>query len=612
MSSERKHPIPLALLAVFAAHCASIPPRPTPFVPNAAVATDKAALLAIKPELDAFFDDKFSNAQPTGSAVGIVLDGELVYARTFGVLQAGAGRAVDPNSLFRLASVTKSFVALAVLRLRDAGKLSLDAPLTGYLPELANLRAPTRDAPALTARMLLTHTSGLPWDDTWGPVSFGMNAGQLNALLQGPVGFARTPGGEWEYSNLDYALLGRLVERVSGMGYRDYIRREIFAPLGIQHAAWASEVAARAPDNLALGYWEDAGVAVPVPPTSDGVFEPAGGLYMSLAELARYAAFHLAAYPPRDAPEVGPVRRSSLREMHQAQQLAIQGDQPVVERTPEGTSLWLHAYGFGWAHVTTCSEERVQHGGWEPGYFSGITLLPKHRLGIITFATGHALGPTTIPLLALLRSKNALPKAWEPNPSEALVSAQRGSLELLAHWDDGRAQNIFDPGAIHYPWFRALPTQFAEISQAHGRCEADGSLHALSRLHGKFRARCERGALELDVSLAPSPTAGITLLQLERILPADARMRATAERVLRGGAGLEAEADPLRKVLAGIALEHRDCVLGDSTRGDGHAQALFSLQCAETPLELELGLDDAGKLTRLDVHAPRAAAALCR
>ena len=134
-------------------------------------------------------------------------------------------------------------------------------------------------------------------------------------------------------------------------------------------------------------------------------------------------------------------------------------------------------------------------------------------------------------------------------------------------------------------------------------------------MHAQFRMRCERGALELDMSLSPSPSAGITQLRLERTLPADERMRVTAERVLRalrGEAALEAEDEPVRKAVAHAALEHRDCTLADTLRGDGHAHSVFGLTCGHAQLELEIGVSDAGTLGEIVVRARRSGTGTCR
>lgn len=165
---------------------------------------EKAAISALSAELDAFFERRFVEDKPTALAVGIVLNGELVYEHMFGVRDRASRQPIDGDTVFRIASLTKSFTALAVLRLRDEGRLELDAPLTRYLPEVAELKPPVYDAAPLTARMLLTHTGGLPNDNMWAPVSLGFGVTDLDRLLRSRITLPLVPGDDYEYSNLGY------------------------------------------------------------------------------------------------------------------------------------------------------------------------------------------------------------------------------------------------------------------------------------------------------------------------------------------------------------------------------------------------------------------------
>jgi len=166
----------------------------------------------------------------------------------------------------------------------------------------------------MTVRHLLTMSAGLPYDDQWGAVTFGKSDTELGAILRAGVVLASHPGERYGYSNLGYALLGRIVERASGEGFRSYVARQVFEPLGMRSSVWGSSDIA--PGRLAVGYFRDGDRLVAEPHEPEGAFAPPGGLYTSLNDFGRYVAFQLSAYPPRDAPESGPLRRSTLREMH--------------------------------------------------------------------------------------------------------------------------------------------------------------------------------------------------------------------------------------------------------------------------------------------------------
>ncbi|HET7544342.1 MAG TPA: serine hydrolase domain-containing protein, partial [Polyangiaceae bacterium] len=110
-----------------------------------------------------------------------------------------------------------------------------------YLPELAALTPPTRDSPPVSLRLLLTNASGLAYDDLWGAVSFGKTRDELARLLASGVQFTSTPGTRYSYSNLGWALLGRVVESVTHQGYREYLNANVLQPLGMRSSVWGSE-----------------------------------------------------------------------------------------------------------------------------------------------------------------------------------------------------------------------------------------------------------------------------------------------------------------------------------------------------------------------------------
>ena len=128
----------------------------------AAPSPERAAkIAALVPKLDELFTDDVKANDYPGMGVGIVLDGELVYAKGFGFRDLASKAPFDADTVFRIASVTKGFTAMAIYKLRDAGKLDLDAPAQRYLPALAKLALPTRDSPPVTVRQLMTHASGV-------------------------------------------------------------------------------------------------------------------------------------------------------------------------------------------------------------------------------------------------------------------------------------------------------------------------------------------------------------------------------------------------------------------------------------------------------------------
>ncbi|HYP90954.1 MAG TPA: serine hydrolase domain-containing protein [Polyangiaceae bacterium] len=473
----------------------------------------RAKLVALAPRLDDYYRAKLAEVGATGAVVGIVLDGELVYAQGFGVRDVQTRASVDIDTQFRLGSLTKSFTAAAVLQLRDEGRIALDAPAQSYLPELKSAPDSLRDVTAITPRQLLTMTSGLPHDDMWGAVTFGYSDAQLMALLEGGLPLGSPPGQTYAYSNLGYAILGKIVERVSGLTARAYITTHILRPLGMTSSGWTEGELSR----VATGYHRQHEQLRAEPRPDDGVFATAGGLYSSMRDYARYMAFQLAAYPPREGPETGPLRRSTRREMHTGHAwLRWDEDVPVASRGPDGRlALSAASYGFGWVNNTTCAYEGiVQHGGYEPGYYAYVRLLPQHGLGLAIFSTTASFGDykSFEGALGLLRGAGVVDTAPAAVPP-ALREASTTINELLRSWDQALFLRTFDAQSVQYSWLSTLGEDFARLKRDHGACELDGALNPSGAARVGWRMACERGALRLTVWLTPTRPPRIQSMQ---------------------------------------------------------------------------------------------------
>jgi len=603
----------------------------TALSPATADPVRRAKLVALTPALDALFSSKLQETGATGFAVGIVLEGELVYARGFGVRDVVSATPVDSNTVFRIASMTKSFTALSVMKLRDEGRVMLDEPAATYVPELRALVAPTRDAPPISLRLLLTNASGLAYDDLWGAVTFGKSDDDLMALLRAGVQISTAPGTRYAYSNLGWALLGKVVERVSGLRYRDYVTENILRPLGMSSTVWeASEVPAA---RLATGYYRVGADLVPEPRPSDGVFAPAGGLYTSLRDYARYVGFQLAAYPPRDEPESGPVRRSTLREMHEGHRWARNDkDSPIVRTTDDGVSHAAPSYGFGWLNVTSCTEEgRVQHGGFEPGYFSWVVLMPRARVGFVALATTEHVGVVSRPGAFDILRDAGLFTPPDPMAHPALVATEIAIPKLLEAWDPALFEQTFDPASAKYSWNRNLRENFAKLARDHGRCRRDGKLEIYGPLHGSFRVACARGAITFDVLLSPATPPRIQNADITEELPPDERTERAAHRLVAAMGGADDEVASkadffaptvdlarTKKILGRLALAHGACSVErgwfEIYRGplEIERSARYSLRCSAGPIELTFAIDEkTGHVTSFSAHPPRRFDATC-
>ena len=237
---------------------------------------------ALQSEIERAFREFAVTNRIPGLAFGVVLDGQLVLSGAYGVSQIDGKVPATTQTLFRIASMSKSFAAMAILHLRDQGKLRLDDPVEKHLPELKRVTPLTKDSPKITIRDLLTHSAGFPEDNPWGDWQLEDKDNDLLELVRGGLSLSNPPGLAYEYSNLGYALLGRIVSKISGISCQQYIDRHLLAPLGMKNTQW--EYTKVPPALLAHGYrweeeqWKEEKLL------HDGVFGPMGGMISSVDE----------------------------------------------------------------------------------------------------------------------------------------------------------------------------------------------------------------------------------------------------------------------------------------------------------------------------------------
>ncbi|MBY0372860.1 MAG: beta-lactamase family protein [Bryobacteraceae bacterium] len=269
--------------------------------------------MSVLPKVDELFEGYFKSRRTPGLVYGVVVDGELVHVKAMGVREVDSKAAVTADTGFRIASMTKSFTALAILKLRDMGKLSLDDAASKWVPELASMKLPTRDSGEITVRQLLTHGAGFPEDNPWGDRQLAIPDAEMGRWVDRGIPFSTVPDSSYEYSNYGFALLGRIIAKASGVSYEQYLDREILRPLGMTATTLSpSKVPG---DRVAVGYGLRDGKYFVIPSLEHGSFGAMGGLVTTAKDMAKYVAFHLAAEPARDDAETGPVKRSSVREM---------------------------------------------------------------------------------------------------------------------------------------------------------------------------------------------------------------------------------------------------------------------------------------------------------
>jgi CubicO group peptidase (beta-lactamase class C family) len=305
-----------------------------------------------------------------------------------------------------IGSITKTFTAVLIMALRDAGRLSLDDRLEKYLPD-------TRHG-AITIRQMLAHASGLQREPA-GRIWENLDAPDQERLLREledaeqvlPVHFA------FHYSNLAFALLGQIVERLEARPWGEVVTERILVPLEMKNTALA-------PDNAdrALGYQvhPHTGVATLEPQFDLKATAPLGGLWSTVADLGRYASFVADPIDEILAP-------ATVDEMCR----------PLIMTDVEG---WTRAYGLGYDLQRIGERVLAGHGGSMPGYLSGLRVRRQDRVGAVVLAnTTAGAQPVTLAgqlVTAVLDAEPALASLWTPSQSQPDLDGILGSW-----WTEG-------------------------------------------------------------------------------------------------------------------------------------------------------------------------------
>lgn len=380
--SRPRRSVPIVGLSLTLALCTLLAP-PLSAQSGGGTRGEATARVADSPEVQAqirlftaWMDGQMESRGLPGVAVGVVADGELVWARGFGHADVERGVPMTPATRFRIASHSKLFTAVSLVQLRDRGLLRLEDPVSAYLPWFEVEPAHPTDPP-ITLEELLTHSSGLPReaDAHWTTLDFPTRE-ELRALIPAREA-AFSPETRWKYSNLAYTVAGMVVEEVSGKGWAEYIQEEILDPLGMR-----SSSVDREDPLLAVGYGRRLpdGTRDILPFVDSRGMAAATGMTSTVEDMARFVS---AQFPVREGEDggEGSVRilpDASLRQMHR------------VRRLEED---WSRGSGIGFAVSREGGNVLVGHGGGYPGYTTQTLFDPRRRVGVIVFTNSQDGGP---------------------------------------------------------------------------------------------------------------------------------------------------------------------------------------------------------------------------
>jgi CubicO group peptidase (beta-lactamase class C family) len=301
--------------------------------------------------------------QIPGVAVGVVEQGQLVYARGFGYRDVENQRPMTPDTLFPLGSASKAFTATAIALLADEGRIALDAPVRTYLSDFF-LEDPVASA-TLTTRDLLTHRSGLPRHDLfWYQAPFSRDELYRRLRFLEPNGPART---RWRYNSLMFVVAGRIVEKVSGERWESFVQTRILLPLNMRRTLLSAE-AMEADSDHASPYAIREGRVRKIPLLKRlSAIAPAGAVQSSVRDLARWLAFHATRSPPL-------LGEDMWRELHRPQAEMPAPDQPEVQHP---------YYALGWIHESYRGHPLLFHNGAIDGFTVHLGFLPETGQGLI-------------------------------------------------------------------------------------------------------------------------------------------------------------------------------------------------------------------------------------
>jgi CubicO group peptidase (beta-lactamase class C family) len=578
---------------------------------------------------DAIAGDYFSRGGQPAIAYGIVVGGDLVHSAGFGDRVLGAGPP-DASTVFRIASMSKSFTASAILLLRDAGALALDDPAAQYVPELAGWTCGSPDAAPVTIRQLLTMTAGFPTDDPWGDRQQGLPIGDFDRLLANGVSFNWAPGTRFEYSNLGYAILGRVLAAASGGPYDEFVRTRLLAPLGLTRTGFSADEFE--PDNLAVGYRHGLAGWTEVPFDPYGAFAPMGGVFSTVADLARWVAGFAAAFPPgadgdENSSDSHPLRPASRRQLQLPQ--AVTG-WPAAGRLPGGPPGPPEFYGFGlFVDEDPALGRVVSHSGGYPGFGSNMRWHPATGIGVIALGNGTyaPMSPLTgLLLAALVPAAPGYQIALAPAegnaaagaPWPATLKAQRDVNRLIPAWDDAVADALFTENVAQDGPYEERRHAIGLVRDRIGEFTADPDRKAESDTpaHRRWWLTGEHGTVQAQIQLSPELPPRVMSLSLAIPPAPDSVLARALDAVIDWlndpdpAAGWPAElpvaatADPglIARRLRMAAGWAGKCAIGAYQAGSGSAATTVELVGEHATVTLSLLVNRAtGELRQADV-----------
>lgn len=374
-----------------------------------------------------------------GIAFGVIKDGKLVKAFGAGEISLGSKKVPNGKSVFRIASMTKSFTAAAIIILRDRHLLRLDDPITKYLPWTKEIGVP-EEGPEILIRDLLTMGAGFPTDDPWGDRQEQMSYQDFDELVSKGICFARNPRTGFEYSNLGYALLGRIITKVSGTDYLDFIQKEIFDELDMKATTFFEKYPRK--DVKADGYALYTKGLTLQAVSHPGAFSAMGGMLSTINDLVSWIAHFQSGWKVKAKTM---LETSSVREMQEPQRHILTSI--VKDRRLRKIKTITTSYCFGlFVDDDSLLGRFVSHSGGYPGFGSHMRWHPQSGYGVValgnlSYAPMKDLATEIIDRI-VVESKE-IPENKQLNVWESTIKALYVVIDLVNEWDENIANRYF-------------------------------------------------------------------------------------------------------------------------------------------------------------------------
>ena len=451
----------------------------------------------------------------------------VVFQHGIGEFQLD-GRAPEADTVYRIASMSKSFEMAAVLVLVESGELGLDDAVSTHVAEFADPVDAFGVPMPVTVRMLMSNASALPEDNGWADHELGLSRDDFLAIIARGLHFAGTPGFGYQYSNIGFWLLGVIVENVSGQSFEEFATSRLLEPLGLVDTRYSvGDYPRHDEQRIAHGFgsFDEGATWFPRPVVGTGIGGCAASMFSTVTDIAAWSGWLSSAFDP-DNPDDTVLSRASRRLMQR-----IHTSMPSPADRPDPQQLEGMGYGFGLMVENDVRYGLIsQHSGGLPGWSSNMRWHQQSGIGVVVFANTNGVKPG-IAATAMLRAvlDEVRPPAREIVPWAATLDTAAAIDEAVRGGDPVTvAADVFSPNLLSDVPAGVRAERLATLVDELGGLTAsaapitDRLLWATSEAHLAWSIPAIGGELECRIEMTPTSPPLLQRLEIEKRTPVDA------------------------------------------------------------------------------------------